>query len=224
MCIHLDCGVPACRGAETDGFMVLTRVVSRDRVRGLGAAGARGDAAVAHRDHGRGAGRDGGVVGGADDAGAGRRALCASSSATLDRVGLVEVGGRLVGDDQAGVGGERAGERDPLALAAAEAARRDAWRVRRGRPPATRLALWRGPAWRSTPRALRPRATLSRAERPATRLETWGTIATCCGAQSRPARRGIACVEVGVRRASRGRGRGGRGRRSGAAASSCRSR
>jgi hypothetical protein len=60
-------------------------------------------------------------VGGADDAGSGVGAAL-EQLGDLDRVGLVEVRGRLVGDDQFRVGGQRAGECDPLALAAAEAA------------------------------------------------------------------------------------------------------
>src|SRR5262245_41560342 len=100
---------------------MLPRKLS-DRRWGLGSAGAGGDAAVSHRDDGGGAGGDGGVVGRADDAGAVAGAL-GEELGDLDRVCLVEVGGRLVGDDQRRVGGERAGEGDALALASAEAAR-----------------------------------------------------------------------------------------------------
>ena len=72
-----DEACPMSERAETVAISVVT-VSSRDGVRRLGAARARGDAPVAHRDHDRRAGGHRGVVGGADDARAlaprGRRA------------------------------------------------------------------------------------------------------------------------------------------------------
>ena len=119
-----------------------------------------------------------------------------------DRVGLVEVGRRLVGDDQPRVGGERPGERDALALAAAEPAGRAAVQLAEADlPRGPRLACSLA-CLAFAPRALRPSATLSAALRPATSVETCGTIATCSARSLASPARSSVC-EIGAREGDR---------------------
>src|SRR5919202_697382 len=76
------------------------------------------DAAVEEADDALGGGGDGGVVGGDDEGGAGPGAQVADQVEDDGTVAVVEVAGRLVGDDDGRAGGQRAGDGDALLFAA----------------------------------------------------------------------------------------------------------
>ena len=106
----------------------LSPSTSRDAVRGARDGhdpGIVGHHPVEEVDHPVGQARDPGVVGDQQD----RLALgvrAAQQPEHVAGVGAVQVAGRLVGQQQAGLVGQRAGQRDPLLLAAGQPGRRGA--------------------------------------------------------------------------------------------------
>ncbi len=176
--------------------------------------------AVAHRDQPVGGGRDPLVVGD-DDQGLPGRMQAVEQPEHLEGRGAVEVAGGLVGEDDERLVGQRAGDRDPLALPAGQ---------RRGQVT--------GPVGKPDPlQQFRARRRAARGERPASSAGSSTFSQRSArpsggrpGRRSRP-RRGAAgpgpshpSGRCGARPAAVRRRRAGPGRPAGAAASTSRSR
>ena len=87
---------------------------------------------------------------------------------------LVEIAGRLVGDQDGGIGRERAGDRDALLLAAGELRRIVRQPVARGRPPRARAR--RDRTRRRSPASSSGTATFSSAVMVGMRWNDWNTM------------------------------------------------